>query len=130
MLETLAFCQKMNSMKSIMILLFVFFTVNRNCNHDEKSFKYTCDQFIETIYNGSFFYIPKPGQLNLTGIDTITILDRDGYLNSLSCHSEGEFLVDANLLNNGSDYSWSDLDSKILQVERKVYQIKKTMIYQ
>ncbi len=112
-------------MKALMIILLIFFATIQKCNHSEKSLSFTCDQFVQTIFNVDCFYIPKPGQINLTGIDTITILDKNGYLNSFNCQSEGEFFVDTVLLNKGSDYTWSDLDVNIRQIRRKIYCIKK-----
>jgi hypothetical protein len=113
-------------MKFVAIIFLTLLTSIQKCGQTGNLHDFQCEAFVHTLFNESFFYIPKPGQLNLTGIDTITILDGCGYLDLLNCPKEGEILVDTVLLNKGVDYGWtSDFDSLLRKVNRKIYQIKR-----
>lgn len=67
-------------MKYIFFLIIINLTYFSKC--DLKTQKPECQKFLNTVFNEDFFFIPEPGKLNLVGIDTITILDQNEYLNS------------------------------------------------
>ena len=122
-MEILEHYQKLNNMKFVFIIFLILFVTIQQCGTISTP-QYNCNNLIQTIFNEKFFYTPKPGQLNLTGVDTITILDKSGYFRSLSCPTQGEVFIDTVLLSNGSNYSWSDLDTNIIKVEKKIYRIR------
>lgn len=73
-----------------------------------------CGQILTTIFNMDLFYDNKNYRLNISSIDTITILDKKCLLSAYMCSNIYNLSVDSSMLKKGMDYSWGNDETKAL----------------
>lgn len=103
-------------MKIFLIVIFLIVTALQKCEENPKQIDLACADLFQMIFNEIHFYQGKNVGITLSGIDTITILDKKQYLSTMNCTDIISISIDTNLLNSGV----SHIDDKYTKLIRKV----------